>query len=176
MTVPSSTSFLSVVALYESYEAGEKHGWLFTGNEKWAYNLYLNDDPVMISVENENVLCIANAPAYISRTPFDPKEIYSYEPPKGTTVPAGRYTIGQEIPVGSYRVYPADPKLGEYQVRRPRIVDGEEKIDAINAPETTNKLRVYTEPESTVVNLQENDVLVVTKDIVMVKSHPLSFD
>ena len=93
-----------------------------------------------------------------------------YEAPSGTTIPKGEYTIGEEIPAGSYQIY----YNGQSTARVRVFQDAEEADNTFNKGKET--ILDESNPEGTVALNEGNVLRVEYTPIIMTKGDGFSFD
>ena len=93
-----------------------------------------------------------------------------YTVPTGTTIPKGNYTIGEEIPAGTYKIY-----FGGATTSRVRVFQ-----DANEASNTFNKgketILDWNNTEGTVTLSEGNVLRVEYTPIIMTKGGCFTFD
>ena len=129
----------------------------------------LGDEPKSITLEDGNYLYVEGQLLF-GAGEFDPADFFTYEPPKGTYVPAGAYMVGEgedkDIPAGTYTVYAGTVYGGEVKIYNDSdkyAQDGSWHFGYDNYCE----LRVAKKLEAETIILEEGYVLLVEKDVVM---------
>ncbi len=93
-----------------------------------------------------------------------------YEPPAGTTIPKGNYTVGEEIPAGTYKIYYSGKTTSRVRV----FQDAKEASNTFNKGKETILDANNTEGS---VTLNEGNVLRVEyTPIIMTKGGGFTFD
>ena len=95
---------------------------------------------------------------------------HSYEAPAGTGIPTGDYTVGDEIPAGSYKIY-----FNGQSTARVRVFEDAEEADNI-FNEGKQTILNESNPEGTVILDEDNVLRVEYTPIIMTKGGGFSFD
>lgn len=177
--VHPSSSYGASFALYENAEILSKEEPGYSKLAKENEYMPLSGDPKSLSLEEQNVLCIDGGPVLLKASVFDPKEYYSYEPPAGTFVPEGNYTVGTEIPAGRYIIYPGTVKGGRYNAYGTIT-----KEDGTTAKQTRNKndwgsaidISVVEPIHGDQIELFDGDIVEIGKSVIMQKAQDLNFE
>lgn len=108
-TVEKRSTDLNVFPTKEIYD----QRWTIGGNggAKILCNLTIGEEAEHIELTEGNYVDI-NAPVKFSLVEFEKDDYCEYTPPEGTNVPAGIYIVGEDIPAGTYRVFPASVNWG----------------------------------------------------------------
>ena len=93
-----------------------------------------------------------------------------YEVPSGTTIPKGNYTIGEEIPAGTYRIYFNGKSTARVRV----FQDAKEADNSFNKGKET--VLDASNPEGTVTLSEGNVLRVEYTPIIMTKGGGFTFD
>lgn len=93
-----------------------------------------------------------------------------YEAPSGTTIPKGNYTIGEEIPADTYRIYYNGKSTARVRV----FQDAKEASDTFNKGKET--ILDESNPEGMVVLTEGNVLRIEYTPIIMMKDGGFSFD
>ncbi len=103
-TVYNSTNHMGWLVLYDTYE-NYKSGYSYNSRQGRGDLVVLTDaDSAEFDLNTGNVLIVRVGPVAAEKIGYiAPTEAYS--PPSGTLVPAGWYTVGEDIPAGSYTAY-----------------------------------------------------------------------
>lgn len=178
MVYPSA-SYGASFALYENAEILSKEEPGYSKLAKENEYMSLSGDPKSLSLEEQNVLCIDGGPVLLKASMFDPKDYYSYEPPAGTFIPEGNYTVGTEIPAGRYIIYPGTVKGGRYNAYG--VIT---KEDGTTAKQTRNKndwgsaidISVVEPIQGDQIELFDGDIIEIGKSVIMQKAQKLNFE
>ena len=94
----------------------------------------------------------------------------NYDVPSGTTIPKGNYTIGEEIPAGTYKIY-----FGGSTTSRVRVFqDADEASNTFNKGKET--ILDWNNTEGTVTLSDGNILRVEYTPIIMTKGGGFTFD
>lgn len=93
-----------------------------------------------------------------------------YVPPEGTTIPKGNYTIGEEIPAGTYKIFFSGTATSRVRV----FQDAEEASNTFNKGKET--ILDFTNTEGTVTLVEGNILRVEYNPIIMKKGGGFNFD
>lgn len=93
-----------------------------------------------------------------------------YEPPEGTTIPKGEYTIGDEIPAGTYTIYYSGKATSRVRV----FADADDADNTFHKGKQT--ILDELNPEGTVTVTDGNILRVEYTPIIMKKGGGFSFD
>ena len=159
----SSNTFMSIYTDAETFAAQKPY---YTDLAKFAGYFFLSQDPQIIVLEENNIVSITNGSLLLKSSLFNPLDYYKYDPPEGTFVSRGTYTVGVEIPSGTYIVYPGTVNGGVYKIKK--IVDDKEKSSSAS-------LYIRKEVDCNKIVLEDGDVLEVTYSIVMAIPKALEF-
>lgn len=129
------------------------------GNYKNVINLYPGE-----------VLRLSFNDAEIERIGDVPNRDSNYEAPSGTKIPKGEYTIGEEIPAGTYQIY----YNGESTARVRIFQDSEEASSRLNRGKQI--ILGESNPEGMITMDEGNVIRVEYTPIIMAKSSGFSFD
>lgn len=123
-----------------------------------------------VTLEDGNILEIANLPLKFSITPFNDEEMLSYIPPEGTLVPSGTYRGGVEIPTGIYQVFPSSVKDSWIYIYYTEENFKNEKYPNIHG-DSDEYMGVYVkQPEELVtLTVSEGNVFVFEGNVIMKK-------
>ena len=137
----------------------------------------IGDEPKSIYLEANNFLLLQNGSLLISPQPFNPSDFYTYVLPEGTIVPVGAYEVGEsgDIPAGKYSIFAGTVSGGDlkiYYTKEKYSSDGSwhlgyDKHYELDASKSAT-------PETII--LEEGNVLLIEKDVVMKKQKKLLFD
>ena len=128
------------------------------------------DSETRISLYSGEYLYIDYNSAEIERVGNVAEHSSTYEAPSGTTIPMGNYTVGVEIPAGSYKIYYS----GTYTSRVRVFQDAEEADNIFNKGKQTILNESNTEG---VVSLDDGNILRVEyTPIIMIKGGEFNFD
>ena len=128
------------------------------------------DGATRISLYSGELLCIRYNGAEVERIGDAVERETGYEAPSGTTIPKGNYTVGEEIPAGTYNIY----YNGESTARVRVFQDAEEADNIFN--EGREAILDESSPESTVTLKEGNVLRVEYTPVIMTKSDGFSFD
>ena len=93
-----------------------------------------------------------------------------YVPPEGTTIPKGNYTIGEEIPAGTYKIFFSGTATSRVRV----FQDAKEASNTFNKGKET--ILDFTNTEGTVTLVEGNILRVEYNPIIMKKGGGFNFD
>lgn len=151
--------------VYESRDAYD------AGSEPLWYNyISLDEQASCVTLKNGNMVRIGDFPVTMSVRKLAENERYQYAIPDGTYVPCGTYKVGQEIPAGSYQVYMGSI-YGGYMAIYPDDAAYKDRNDA-----TYVELRVIWSDHTKSAVLEDGNVVVVHRDVVLRKQAELIFD
>lgn len=150
----------------------------FDARPSGYYGDYISDDyfslgeePKSMTLENGNYLYV-EGPLMFSAGEFAVSDYYTFEPPEGTYVSAGAYMVGDEedkdIPTGTYTVYAGTIAGGDvklYYTQETYAQDGSWHLGY----DKHYEVRVAKNPAPETIILEEGNVLLVEKDVVMRK-------
>lgn len=108
--------------------------------------------------------------AEIERVGNVTEQTHDYEAPSGTTIPKGSYTVGEEIPAGTYRIYYNGKSTARVRV----FQDAEEASNSFNHGKET--ILDESNPEGIVTLTDGNVFRVEYTPIIMTKGGGFSFD
>ena len=131
----------------------------------------LGDEPKSMTLEDGNFLLV-EGPLLFSAGEFAPSDYYTYEVPEGTYVPAGAYIVGdgedKDIPTGTFTVYAGTVYGGEvkiYYSQENYTQDGSWHLGY----DKHYEIRVTDTQAPETIVLEEGNVLLVEKDVIMKK-------
>ncbi len=151
--------------VYESREAYDSDS-----NTLWHDYISLGDQASCVTLKNENMVLIRSFPVTISVRELTDDERYQYAVPDGTYVPCGTYKVGEDIPAGTYQVYMGSID-GGYLAIYPDDAAYKNRKGA-----TYIELRVIWSDHTKSAVLEDGNVVVVSRDIVLRKQAKLVFD
>lgn len=134
-----------------------------------AKYLPIDAPAVFITLEDGNLIDVMEAPLMFSITGFEGDRYFTYTPPEGNYVPAGIYTVGMDIPAGTYQFFAATLNSKNVCIYKNSVNDEDYEVIGlyrIYASETNYKTAI----------LSDGNVLEVKSDIVMRKQPKLSFE
>lgn len=138
--------------------------------EKLSYGyIDLTDNILKLTLENENYLQIRDFPILFSIRELSESEWRVYTIPEGTYVPAGLYTIGEDIPAGKYKVYMAT--LEGYDIFVYEDQDAYTDKNYMNRLETMVIWSDHVLP----LGVVDGNVVKINKDVIMVKQEKPAF-
>lgn len=141
------------------YEVSRARGNIWEDHGETRINLYPGE-----------YLILSHNGAEITRIGDVPARGNGYVVPEGTTIPYGTYTIGEEIPAGTYKMYFSGTSSW---VRV--FADAQEASDMSNTGEKTIILN-WDNTESTITLVEGDALRVEYSAIVMTKSEGFVFD
>ena len=131
----------------------------------------LGDDPKSMTLDDNNYLYIEGTLMF-SADEFSPEEYYTYEIPEGTYVPAGVYLVGEaedkDIPPGTYTAFPGTISGGDVKVYFEQDTYANDGSWHLGYDQHYD-IRVTKGNSSESFMLEEGNVLLVEKDVVMRK-------
>ena len=151
------TAGINIYENSETYTSGETLDWFY---------LPVEDDAKRSILKEGYIIEVASAPLMFSLTEYEGGRYYTYTLPEGTYVPAGIYTVGIEIPAGTYQFFAATLDSRNVHLYQTSINDEECDIIRIDASDTEYETAI----------LSDGNVLEVRTDIVMKKQPKLSFE
>lgn len=128
------------------------------------------DGETRISLYPGEFLRLSYNGAEIDRVGIIEERQSSYEVPEGTTIPKGDYTVGNEIPAGSYKIYYSGKGTARVRV----FTDAKEASNSFNKGKET-VLR-EDNPEGMVTLNEGNVIRVEYNQIIMKKGGGFTFD
>lgn len=148
------------------------------------YGEYLRDEYIeaidqstVFELQEGNYLYIEGASLKFSVIDFDDDDYFSYEAPNETIVPLGTYTIGEEIPAGSFTAYPYDLKGATIYIYK--------NAEAFAADDTNDSIYWDADPKihvsiagtksSPIFKLSEGNIVIIDNAVVMKKNAALFF-
>lgn len=172
---PCVSDYTPRVHIYKDKEQFESRPRGYYGEYLYDAYCHLEDDQKSVSLEIGNFIYVESGSILFSRTSINQEDYYVYQVPEGTYVPAGVYKVGEDIPVGKYRVYSGTilgGKIKIYFKEETYNSDGSWHLGYDKLVEVDVKPTVVYET----VNLEEGQVVLVELDVVMKKQAKLSFD
>lgn len=118
----------------------------------------------------EEMLVLTRNGAEVERIGDAPNHESNYEAPSGTKIPKGEYTIGEEIPAGTYQIY----YNGESTARVRVFEDAEEADNTFNKGKEI--ILGESNPEGMITVTEGNVIRIEYTPIIMAKSSGFSFD
>lgn len=128
------------------------------------------DGETRISLYPGEFLSIRYNGAVVERVGNITERETGYEVPSGTTIPKGNYTIGEEIPAGTYKIY----YNGKSTARVHVFQDAEEASNTFNKGKET--ILDESNPEGIVALTEGNVLRVEYTPIIMTKGGGFNFD
>ena len=173
MNEPGSYSYARI-HVYESRAKYDERPSGYYGEYLSDYYAILGEAPISISFEEGNFILIDNGNTLFSVSEFSPEDYYQYEPPEGTIVPVGSYTVGEDgdIPVATFTVYAGDISGGEIKI----YYDIKTFKDEGSWHLGYDKHIEVSATESDSVVLEEGYVVYVEKPVIMKRQAKLVFD
>lgn len=131
-------------------------------------NFYINaeDYAIIVTLVDGNLIYLQSAPVMFSVNEFEGGKYYTYTPPEGTYVPAGIYTVGVEIPAGTYQFFAASLNSRNVHLYEKSLDDKDYETIRIRAAEDDYETAI----------LSDGNILEVRTDIVMRKQPALTFE
>ena len=172
---PCESNYTPQVYIHKDKEQFES--WINGNYSEYLFNEYcdLNYDQISVSLEIGNIIRVYFGSILFSKASINQEDYYVYQVPEGTYVPAGVYKVGEDIPVGKYRVYSGTILGGEI-----KIYFKEETYNSDGSWHLGYDKLVEVEVKPTVVyetvDLEEGNIVLVELDVVMKKQAKLSFD
>lgn len=156
---------LNIFSTKETYDLR----WVVGGNGGAIINckLYIGEEAEYVELAEGNYVDIPSSPIKFSLLEFEEDDYCEYIPPEGTAVPAGTYIVGEDIPAGTYRVYPASLNWGDIRVydnasNNNQCIDSQD-INLVEGPYKT-------------VRVVEGNMVKTDVDTIMNKQPTLAFD
>ena len=140
---------------------------------EYIYDDYfsLGDNPKSVTLEDGNFLYVEGSLLF-SAEEFDSSDYYVYEAPEGTYVAAGAYMVGdgddKDIPAGTYTVYAGTVYGGEIKIYSDQESYAEDGSWHLGY-DKHYEVRVSAVPATETIILDEGNVLLVEKDVIMRK-------
>lgn len=156
------------LADFEVYESLEVYN--AGGDKLWCEQLSLIRSEVRVILSNGNLLCVSYLPVTLSANELTEEQRYKYEIPEGTYIPCGIYTVGEDIPAGSYQVYMGSLEGGEVYVYADESAYREKNYKS----HVTISILWGEHVES--LSVTEGDMVVVEREVVFRKQEKLVFD
>lgn len=128
------------------------------------------DGETRISLYPGEFLSIRYNGAVVERVGNITERETGYEVPAGTTIPKGNYTIGEEIPAGTYKIYYNGKSTAQVRV----FQDAEEASNTFNKGKET--ILDESSPEGIVALTEGNVLRVKYTPIIMTKGGGFNFD
>ena len=170
----SSNAFLCIYKDNETFLREEPYN---TKLAQYSGYFLLNDAPKSIILEEKNVVCISYGSLLLKTTDFEPSDYYVYEAPAGTLLPKGKYIVGTEIPSGTYNTYPGSASGGEFSINV-LTPNGDGSFGEMNKPGYYSAiyLSVKKETDSEKIKLEDGDILIVAKSIILAKPQMIQIE
>lgn len=135
-----------------------------------------SDRSMYIDLQEGNYLITEGASIKISVTDFDDEDYFSYTAPEGTVVPLGTYTVGEEIPAGSYIAYPYDTSGATIYIYSSAEVLAADQLSWMGSDaDATIRLGIASDESSSIFKLSEGNIIIIKSAVVMKKSAALFF-
>lgn len=135
------------------------------------------EEPARIALEEDSVITVSGGSLFIKASPYSISDYYNYDPPKGTVVPIGKYKVGEDIPAGTYNLYPESITGGEYKIYTTKTNDdGTTELVPKDGYRSSTGLYIKSDSEYKVERLDEGDVVDIIKSVIFVKPQKLVFD
>lgn len=172
---PCVSDYTPRVHIYKDKEQFESRPRGYYGEYLYDAYCHLEDDQKSVSLEIGNFIYVESGSILFSRTSINQEDYYVYQVPEGTYVPAGVYKVGEDIPVGKYRVYSGTIIGGKMKIY---FKEGTYKSDGSWHLGYDKLIEVDVKPTVVyeTVDLEEGYVVLVELDVVMKKQAKLSFD
>lgn len=154
---------------YETVQQGSYARAIIEGS------VYFGDKPGSLTLEAGEVLYIGRGSLTIATPGTDFTELYQYEPPEGTYVPAGDYHVPEDIPEGTYQVYATDVNVLRFGIYHSEEKYAENITYHYGQDESFRYFVSKSDPYTTIV-LKEGYVLYAENNMIMKKQPKLSFD
>lgn len=145
---------------------------VYDENDEKVKSFYfsMGDAPEQDDLEEGWRIRISYGPVTFSKKEVDPIFHYDLEFPEGTTVPAGTYIVGEDIPVGSYTAYPSTPSYTDV------FIFENESVSMTDEGLIGNyRLRYDPSNFGLTFKLNEGNVFLVKSPIIMTKAAALNF-
>lgn len=142
-----------------------------TESSLWCEWPSLDEAPISIVLNDGNLLSVEYFPITLSIEELSEDQKYEYVVPEGTYVPVGVYEVGKDIPDGAYQVYMGTIYGGDV------FVYANDELYKEGTYETRTELRViWDDGHMKPLTVQEGNIIVVKKDVVMRKQQQLTFE
>ena len=164
-------SYIYVYPDKESFDKREPYAF-----DKLHIEYALTNTTKSFELVEGSFIWVSTKNAVLSVADFSFSDIYQYKMPEGTYVPAGRYIVGIDIPIGTYHFYSGTQKGGHaygYASAEDSMADDYSHDKAI--------FQIYVDVAKSsdtyqTASLEEGVILVVETDVVMKKQQALVFE
>ena len=143
---------------------------LWLGDMPRVEGAFRGDGETKISLYPGEYLSLRCNGAEVARVGNVSERSSGYVAPSGTTIPKGDYTIGEEIPAGTYKIYFSGTATSRVRVLR----DSEEAGNTFNKGKET--ILDASNPEGIVTLVEGNILRVEYTPIIMTKGGGFTFD
>lgn len=142
----------------------------------YSGNINASGRAMFINLEEGNYLITEGASIKLSVVDYDEEDYYSYTAPEGTVVPLGTYTVGEEIPAGSYTAYPYYLEGAEIIIyKNAETLAAERYMNIHSDADTSIYLGITSDKRSSIFKLSEGNVVLIENAVVMTKNAALLF-
>lgn len=165
MSAEAPSTYTAQILIYTDMESYQRD----KGNYIHANYLPIEAPAVRIILEDGNLINVMESPLMFSITGFEGGKYFTYTPPEGTYVPAGIYTVGMDIPAGTYQFFAATLDSKKICLYKNSVNDEDYEVIGlyrIYASQTNYKTAI----------LSDGNVLKIQSDIIMKKQPKLSFE
>lgn len=176
MTEPNASSSSSFIAIYENKETFEQEEPYFNKLATFFSYMFLYKDAQSIVLKEGNIVRIDEGIIRFKASPFTKDELYKYEAPEGTLVPNGIYTVGIDIPEGTYTAFPATSKGGELSVYTLETNESGEQQKKKSSDYGHVYIPVMKETVSKQLILKNDEIVEVFDSVILQKQQKLNFD
>lgn len=135
-----------------------------------------SDRSVYFDLQEGNYIVIDGASLKIGVNDFDDEEYFTYTTPEGTVVPRGTYTVGEEIPAGSYTAYSYDLNGASIYIYSSAKALADDQSSSIGwDADMKISLGINDDTKSSIFKLSEGNVVIVKNAVVMKKNAAFNF-
>ena len=134
------------------------------------------DRSTYIDFQEGNYLITEGASIKLSVTDYDDSDYFTYTAPEGAVVPLGTYTVGEEIPAGSYTAYPYDTKGVKIYIYKSAEVLAADQDSIIGwKADAKINLSIIGNDSSAIFKLDEGNIIIIDNVVVMTKNAAFDF-
>ncbi len=159
---------LRVISIYKDKAAYERQtGSLFSETWLSQFRFSFDGNYKTIYFEDGYYFTLTDSLTF-SSIPFSKEDLWKIDVPKGTLIPAGVYTVGNEIPAGEYELYPGELTGGdlylyynEYSYKN----DGSYHFNS----DKHYELKVFKTLKPMSIYLEDGYIILAENDVIMKK-------